>query len=539
MMRAPRVRSIPLALVVLALFVGGPAAPAVLAAPVEWGTPSAVATYGQGIEFRQLAQLPPDTVRVEILVDYPGAAGPFVGEVSALSGRGGHALAWTVDATSGGLLPNTRVAARWRVTLADGTFDVGPQVAATYSDTRFDWRTKTGPIVRIHWYEGGDAAAERALETGEKAIEKASALLGVTVTEPIDFFVYANEADFSDVLGTTGREWVGGLADPDIRTLFMWDENDPAYFQTTVAHELTHVVFGAAVENPYHAPPHWLDEGSAVYLTEGYTPGYRSKVESAARDERLMPLAAIAGQFPTTSDRASLAYGESVSAVSHIMDTYGQDALVKLIRAYASGISDDEAFRAGLGVTVGEFEDSWLTSIGASKPMRLGPVPAPAGPVPSAWTAGGLIASTPAPVVTPGSAAATASPVVATAAPVVATAAPVAAVTQAPGIGAGTGTGDDGERTLEMVLVGLAAVLAVVGGGWLALRRRPRRESPHVGPAGDAAPPPVVAEPATSETPASPEAPTAETAAAATPTPEPPTPETASPGTPPPGPVVS
>jgi hypothetical protein len=528
MIRAPRVRSIPLALVVLALFVGGPAAPAVLAAPDEWGTPSAVATYGKGIEFRQPAQLPPDTVRLEILIDFPGAAGPFVGQVS-LQPFEKYTLSWTVDATSGGLLPNTRVGARWRATRADGTVDVGPQVTATYTDTRFDWRTKTGPIVRIHWYEGGDAAAQRALETGEKAIEKASALLGVTVTEPIDFFVYANEADFSDVLGTTAREWVGGLADPDIRTLFMWDENDPAYFQTTVAHELTHVVFAAAVENPYHAPPHWLDEGSAVYLTEGYTPGYRRKVESAARDKRLMPLAAIAGQFPTTSDRASLAYGESVSAVSHIMDTYGQDALVNLIRAYASGISDDEAFRAGLGVTVREFEDSWLTSVGASKPTRVGPVPAPAGPVPSAWAAGGLIASTPAPGVTPGSVAATVTPVASSVSP-------SAAATRAPGTG--TGTADDGGRTLEMLLVGLAAVLAVVGGGWLALRRRPRRESPQVRPTGDAPPPPLVAEPLTAETPASPEAPTADSVAAATPTVELETPEAAAPETPP-GPGVS
>ncbi len=493
-------RSLALAFVLIALVAAGPAAPAVRAAPVAWETPSAVATYGQGIEFRQLAQLPADTVRVEILVDYPGAAGPFVAEVPAQGGRSA-ALDWTFDASTGGLLANTRVAARWRVTQADGTVDVGPQVTATYADTRFDWRTRSGSIVRIHWYEGGDAAAERALETGEKAIEKAASLLGVTVTDPIDFFIYANEADFSDVLGTTAREWVGGVAVPDIRTLFMWDANDPAYFQTTVAHELTHVVFDAAVENPYHAPPHWLDEGSAVYLTEGYTPGYRRTVESAARDQRLMPLAAIAGQFPTTSDRASLAYGESVSAVSHIMDTYGQDALVELIRAYARGISDDEAFRAGLGVAVDGFEDSWLASLGASMPTRVGPVPAPVGPVPSAWSAGGLTSSTPAPGTNPGN--------------IAATAVPAATATPAPGTGTGTGTGtatpEDGGRALEMILVGLAVVLAVVGGAWLALRRRPRRESPHLGPAGDALAPPATTDPAPAA------APTVETAAPETP----------------------
>ena len=53
---------------------------------------------------------------------------------------------------------------------------------------------------------------------------------------------------------------------------------------------------------------------------------------------------------------------------------------MRLVRAYAGGVSDDEAFTAGLGVTVGEFEADWLASIGAAAPERQGPQPAPPGP---------------------------------------------------------------------------------------------------------------------------------------------------------------
>ena len=38
-----------------------------------------------------------------------------------------------------------------------------------------------------------------------------------------------------------------------------------------VAHELTHLVFNENTDNPYHEPPRWLNEGIAVYLSEGYS----------------------------------------------------------------------------------------------------------------------------------------------------------------------------------------------------------------------------------------------------------------------------
>ena len=45
-------------------------------------------------------------------------------------------------------------------------------------------------------------------------------LLGVTETEPVDFFIYADQDAFYDALGPATRENVGGQADAGIRTLF-------------------------------------------------------------------------------------------------------------------------------------------------------------------------------------------------------------------------------------------------------------------------------------------------------------------------------
>ena len=115
-----------------------------------------------------------------------------------------------------------------------------------------------------------------------------------------------------------------------------------------IPHELAHLVFDAAVQNPYHPPPSWLNEGLAVYLAQGYEADDRSQVRAAVESASLMPLSALTGMFPTTRARFSLAYAESVSAIDHLVRTHGTAALVTLVRAYADGVSDDEAVLAAL-----------------------------------------------------------------------------------------------------------------------------------------------------------------------------------------------
>jgi hypothetical protein len=237
-------------------------------------------------------------------------------------------------------------------------------------------------------------------------------LLGVTEDEPVDFFIYADEAAFYDALGPGTRENVGGQANADIRTLFALINPgaiDDAWVGVVVPHELVHLVFDTAVRNPYHFPPRWLNEGLATYLSQGYEPGDRTTVERAARDGTIIPLEGLGGQFPTTYDGFFLAYAESVSAVDFFIRTHGQEALLALIDAYADGRTDDEAFQAAIGMDMAAFDAAWLAELGVEPPVRHGPQPAPPGPQPAAWTDGGAVplpgaTTAPAPTSRPGTA---------------------------------------------------------------------------------------------------------------------------------------
>jgi hypothetical protein len=361
---------------------------AVAADAVTFGAPQASSAFGTSIEFEQPVVLATAPRRVELLLRTPGAAGPSVTEIETPA-SGDQTLRFEVDLADGHIVPNTTFVARWRVTDADGRAWLGPATSHTYADDRVAWKSLTGDIVRVHWYAGGDAFGRRALAIGDKAVAETAAILGVTETEPIDFYIYGDQDTFRGALGPGTRENVGGQAHSDIRTMFALitpAEIDDTWVDVVVPHELSHLVFATAIDNPFHEPPHWLNEGLAVYLSEGYKSSDRSAVEKVAVDGTIIPLEGLAGAFPTTRDRFFLAYAESVSAVDHIVKSYGRDALIALIRSYATGVTDDEAFKAALGVDAAAFEADWLASLGAAVPVRHGPQPAPPGPVPDGWS---------------------------------------------------------------------------------------------------------------------------------------------------------
>jgi hypothetical protein len=373
-----------------AVFVSGLLGLLALAGPVSadsvsFGTPTGTSTFSKGIVFTQPVSGASFT-EADIVLTLPGDIGPSVVKIK----NPGAPLKYTFDTSTGQIQPNTKVSARFQVVFADGTTQQGPELKVTYVDDRFHWQTKSGTYVTLHWYEGDAAFAQQALTMGENGISKSAKFLGVTETAPIDFFVYPDQQPFYDALGPGTRENVGGEANTVTRTLFaLIAPTDLGYARTVVPHELTHVVFDDGTTNPYHAPPRWLNEGLAVYLSEGFGSSDKSLVSRAATSKTLMPLQALTGQFPTTADRFYLAYAESVSAVDYLIRKYGQAPFQKLVKTYSTGASDDEAFTAAFGVDTTAVNKGWLADNGITSSQTFGPQTAPVGPLPPGWTTSG------------------------------------------------------------------------------------------------------------------------------------------------------
>jgi hypothetical protein len=200
-------------------------------------------------------------------------------------------------------------------------------------------------------------------------------------------FVYDTEDAMRSAVNPN-RENVQAEAHPDIDTIFAWLPSNQAqdpYNQTVIAHELTHLVFHHAVDNPYNTVPRWLDEGVAVYESEGYTAQWQGYVNAAVSSNTLIPLDGIAGLFPSVQSGFYLAYGESVAAVDFFIRTYGEPRFWELVKSYANGVSDDEAFTAATGSDVEAFNTAWFQSLGLTPQAPVGPQPGATGPVPPGW----------------------------------------------------------------------------------------------------------------------------------------------------------
>lgn len=361
------------------------ATPAVGGADIVFDAPAASGDFGQPIRFSTTFRASGPPERVELLLRSPGDDSDRV-NIAAVEDIGTGRYRATVF-QGGHIVPNTRFDYRFRALTDEGVV-VGPDARHRVEDGRLEWQILEGERVRVWWHEGGEGFARRALDIAESALSEAATLLGVTDIEPVDFIIYSDTRRFREAMGPSTRENVGGQAHPTIRTLFGLIEPrqiDSDWVEELVVHELAHLVFDEAVDNPYDYPPRWLNEGLAVYLSKGYGGGDRDQVQGAAGSGTIIPLQGLVGQFPTRPGRFGLAYAESVAAVDYFVETYGEERLVELITSFADGTGLDEAFRRSTGADFAAFDDAWLASLGTEQPEPYGPRQSDPGPTPAAW----------------------------------------------------------------------------------------------------------------------------------------------------------
>jgi hypothetical protein len=293
---------------------------------------------------------------------------------------------WLAEATyTDHILPNSLLHYHFRVTDATGTQTDGPEASILTADDRFKWQTVSGPVVRLHWNGGSTDVGQAALDIGEKAVSKAAELLGVSETEPIDFFVYDNEQDFRDALGPGLRENVAGTAFAENRTMYAYltpDQVGQEWARILVTHELTHLVFDTATRNIYRPAPHWLNEGIATYLSEGFAERWQVAWTGRERPtDSFRCRASWPHSGPATSASTTATPSQSRRWISSSGPT-ASPSCGSLIRSYSEGLSDDDAFSRATGLDLAGFNAAWMKSIGADVPPELGPQPgatAPAG----------------------------------------------------------------------------------------------------------------------------------------------------------------
>lgn len=180
------------------------------------------------------------------------------------------------------------------------------------------------------------------------------------------------------------QEWTGGASMPlgsgsgqggeiiiDAETYREADSYSDGYNGRMLAHELTHI---ALFPDTNSRTPPFLVEGLADYVA-GIEPVIllRQKLRSGESfSPTLRDLYQPTG-FTTllTTDAATLAYEESDLAVEYLEKTYGNEAVLRLLREFRDRGNEsidqdrlvDEVFREVLGVSWDEFENAWRSYV--------------------------------------------------------------------------------------------------------------------------------------------------------------------------------
>jgi Peptidase MA superfamily len=348
--------------------------PEAVAAFDGFGESSADSTYGQEIRFQtELDGGQPD--RLELLIRTPGADGSLVIPVVG----SGSAAEYVWDTSVDHVVPNTLVTYQWRAIDGDEVVLSGEE-RIRYVDDRpgLDWQSVQLGEATVHWYGEAEGQAMRFGEVSAVGVERAEQLLGTELAGPVDVFVYETREDFFGALGPGAREWTGAAAYADLRTIFMWNSAEAgsaAYLETAMVHEITHIVFHDATDNPFHEPARWLNEGIATWSETREASGERAIVEREAAGDGLFSFEAISEQFPIGQRGGRLSYAQGTTMVDKVIAEHGPEAIARIAEAYREGASDEEALEAGTGVPADELYAAFFSDFGVDEPSPIEPEP--------------------------------------------------------------------------------------------------------------------------------------------------------------------
>lgn len=161
--------------------------------------------------------------------------------------------------------------------------------------------------------------------------------------KPITVILY-NERGFFDVTRAPG--WAGGLYDGKIRIPIKGAEKNEKMLKRILYHEYTH----ALIRSLTHKCPLWINEGMAEYFS----------ISSGIKIGQLIPFNKLNRAFYSKNLKVvALAYMESYSAVSYLIDRYGLYRLKELLLSLGQGNDLKTAFRSIYFISFDQFAKSW------------------------------------------------------------------------------------------------------------------------------------------------------------------------------------
>jgi len=169
--------------------------------------------------------------------------------------------------------------------------------------------------------------------------------------------IYGPE-DFDHLTGL--GDWAAGVFDGVVR-ISVTDLTRGQGWREVLVHELVHAFVQARCGS---AVPGWLNEGLAQLL-EG-RPSEIVRARERLQGAELYPLASLAGSLAGWEDSAAIgrAYAQSLLFVAYLRETYGDEALRRMLAGIREGRSPAQGFQDWTHVALDVAFQDWRDALG-------------------------------------------------------------------------------------------------------------------------------------------------------------------------------
>jgi hypothetical protein len=221
-----------------------------------------------------------------------------------------------------------------------GDFFESQRYSFYYEDNRFGWLTIERPPFTLIWHNGDEAFAASILAAAELGVVRAQSLLPLPDPSAITLRVYDNPADVQLLAQLAGYQWAAGHTDPQYGLILLSLPPGPQQsleIERQVPHEVAHLMLYQALGSAGYAQlPAWLNEGIASSAELYSDPLQKDLLDVANRSNTLIPFYSLCATFPQDSFSSRLAYAQSASFVSYLMNTYNSVGFGLLVDSYAT-----------------------------------------------------------------------------------------------------------------------------------------------------------------------------------------------------------
>ncbi len=331
-------------------------------APLPVSNASETYEFGTSITFQAQISLPGPASEANLLFAAQGEQNTRVIPIQ-IDAQGNTQTRY--DLNQGKVRPFSTISYQYQVKLKSGEDLTSQTFNFLYEDNRFTWQKTSDNDITIHWYTGDMDFGQKALDVARRGLKKASDLLLIKQSKPVDVYIYDSSADQTAALELGGLSSAGGEASPDLRVAIVSILPGPEQgleMDQKIPHELGHIVTYDLMTDRYDRLPVWLREGIATQVELSANPDYPRALAQATQQRALMPISGLCGAFPPESGRSFLAYAEAVSFTRFVMDKFGQTGLLALTSAYGDGLNCEQGMQQALGQPLSKVEEEWLAS---------------------------------------------------------------------------------------------------------------------------------------------------------------------------------